>query len=234
MRLNVFIAKSGHSSRRKADLLVKKGKVSVNGKLVVEPFFDVAKDDRVKVEGRSIGLKEFSYLLFNKPKGVTTTRSDRFASSKVVDFLPSNLKDLYPVGRLDKNSTGLLILTNDGKFCYELTHPKFQIEKEYLALVKGKVTLRHCGFAKKGVTSEGDLLKVKEITILRGDRDETFCKVIVCEGKKRNLRRLFIGLGFKVKALKRVRVGGLVLGGLKEGKSRILDREKIFSLVFKR
>ena len=92
---------------------------------------------------------------------------DRFAASKVVDFLPKGLKDLYPVGRLDKNSTGLLILTNDGQLCYELTHPKFQIEKEYLVITDGKIRPQDCKVAKKGIVDEGDLLKVKQIIILK-------------------------------------------------------------------
>jgi len=234
MRLNVFIAKSGYASRRKVDSLIKEGKVLVRGRVVRQPFFDVKRGERVEVDKRLLSLKEFSYVIFNKPKGVTTTQADKFATFKVVDFLPQKLKKLYPVGRLDKNSTGLLILTNDGQLCYELTHPKFEIEKEYLVLVNGKVVPRDCKAAKKGIFDEGESLRVKQISILRQEANESLCKVVVCEGKKRHLRRLFKGLGFEVKALKRVRIADLVLGGLGEGKYRVLSRKKIHSLLFKK
>jgi pseudouridine synthase len=234
MRLSVFIAKSGYASRRKADLLIKEGKVAVNRKVIRQPFYSVNIGDAVAVEGKIIKPKDFSYVILNKPKGVTTTRQDRFASSKVIDFLAPELRSLYPVGRLDKNSTGLLILTNDGKLCYELTHPKFEIEKEYLVLVAGKIGPKECRAAKRGVVDEGERLGVKRIRVLRRGADESLCGVVVCEGKKRHLRRLFRALGLGVKALKRIRIGGLVLGALREGKYKSLNQDKIYSLVFKK
>jgi 23S rRNA pseudouridine2605 synthase len=235
MRLNVFISKSGYASRRKADILIKEGKVSVNGKVVRQPFFDVGETDHVAVGAADLQpLQKFTYIIFNKPKGVTTTRQDKFASSKVIDFLPKELKSLYPAGRLDKDSSGLIILTNDGQFCYQLTHPKFEVEKEYLVLLNGRIKLQDCKAAKKGIVDKGELLKVKQVIILKERADEYLCKVIVCEGKKRHIRRLFRRLGFEVQALKRVRIGGLVLGELQEGKFKQLKREKMYSSAFKK
>ncbi|MCF7908769.1 MAG: rRNA pseudouridine synthase [Candidatus Omnitrophica bacterium] len=227
MRLNLYIAKSGIASRRSADQLVSSGKVTINDCRVDKPFIKVRDNDQVRVSGELIKLKEYSYLLFNKPKGVTTTLSDRFANKTVVDFIPKKYHGLYPVGRLDKNSHGLLILTNDGDFCYKLTHPKFSVEKEYLIKLRGALKFPDRQKAKQGVRDAGDLLKVKKIMMLSRDKENTLCKVIISEGKKRHLRRLFKQLGYRVLDLKRVRVGGLVIGSLKTGKYRILAEAEL-------
>jgi len=227
MRLNLYIAKSGYCSRRKADALIKKGAVEVNGKKILEPFFDVREGHEVKIQGRLITPQNYAYILFNKPAGVTTTVSDRFAAKKVVDFLPKELKGAYPVGRLDKNSSGLIILTNDGSLCYRLTHPKFCVEKEYLIELEGEAREDDLRRAKKGLKDEGELLKIDSAKILKKSKKTSLCKVTVHEGKKRHLRRLFKGLGFKVRSLKRVRIGRVVLGGLKTGKYKIVSKSYI-------
>ena len=229
MRLNLFIAKSGYASRRKADCLIKEGKVRVNAKEVLQPFLQVGNKDKIEVEHKLLRLKELTYILFNKPKGVTTTLSDKFALKKVIDFFPKKFKGIYPVGRLDKQSCGLLILTNDGDFCYRLTHPKFSIEKEYLVELRGRISPSDCQRAKNGLNLEGEHLKVKSIKILTSHGNETICKVIISEGKKRHLRRLFKALGFFVEELKSVRVGGLVLGNLETGEYRLIKGEKMYS-----
>ena len=123
MHLNVFIAKSGFCSRRKAATYIKEGKAIVNGKIVFEPWLDVKDTDSVKVGGKHIKLKQDIYIIFNKPKGVTTTVEDKFALKKVIDFIPEKMGRVYPVGRLDKFSRGLILLTNDGDLCYRFTHP---------------------------------------------------------------------------------------------------------------
>jgi len=229
MRLSLFISRSGYTSRRKADCLIKEGKVRVNGQEALKPFLQISDKDKVEVEGKILRLKENIYILFNKPKGVTTTLSDKFAFQKVIDFFPRKFKGIYPVGRLDKQSSGLLILTNDGDFCYRLTHPKFSIEKEYLVELKGKLSPGDCQRAKKGLTSEGEHLKVKSIEVLTSQENKTICKVIISEGKKRHLRRLFKALGFLVIELKRIRIGKLVLGNLMLGKYRLMEAKKIYS-----
>ena len=239
MRLNLFIAKSGYASRRKADYLIKEGKVKVNDKEVLTLFLQVSNKDKIEVGGKILGLKEHIYILFNKPKGVTTTLSDKFALKKVIDFFPrkffaqgesaSGGKGIYPVGRLDRQSCGLLILTNDGDFCYRLTHPKFSIEKEYLVELKGQISPSDCQRAKNGLNVEGEYLKVTAIKVLSSGENRTLCKVIVSEGKKRHLRRLFKALGFLVRELKRVRIGRLTLGSLRTGKYRLIEGNKIYS-----
>lgn len=229
MRLNLFIAKSGYASRRKADCLIKEGKVKVNNKEALKPFLQVSNTDKVEVEGKTLGLKEYIYILFNKPKGVITTLSDKFAHKKVIDFFPRKFKGIYPVGRLDKQSCGLLIFTNDGDFCYRVTHPKFSIEKEYLVTLEGKLTPRDCQKTKKGLIVDGECLKVKNIKVLGISENTTLCKVVISEGKKRHLRRLFERLGFLVRELKRIRIGRLVLGSLKPGKYKVMEGRKIYS-----
>jgi 23S rRNA pseudouridine2605 synthase len=227
MRLNLFISKSGYTSRRKADDLIKEGKVEVDGKICREPFFKVEEANVVKVKGRVINLKTYTYIAFHKPKGVVTTLEDKFALKKVIDFFPKKLGRIYPVGRLDKDSSGLLIFTNDGDFCYKVTHPKFSIEKEYIVKLRGEITANNCRKARVGVKDKGELLKVKEIKVLSKELKVSLCKVVVCEGKKRHLRRLFKQLKLEVEKLKRVRIGKLVLGGLKEGQYRKISPEAV-------
>ena len=234
MRLNVFIAKTGVASRRGADELIKSGKVTVDGVVVFQPFFQVEPDNRVIVDGEDITVKEYVYIILHKPENVTTTKKDRHADKTVIDCLPHKYANVFPVGRLDKNSTGLLILTNDGNLCYQLTHPKFEVEKEYVLNVSGKISKDDCKRALRGVRHQGELLAVKQIFVLAASWDESKVKVVVTEGKKRHLRRLFKVLGYSVKDLKRIRIGQLKLGDLGLGEHRILPKEKIYYLCMKR
>lgn len=227
MRLNLFIARSGYASRRGADTLIKAGKVKVAGQIVREPFFRVDESDKVEIGANLLSIPKYVYVIFNKPCGVTTTTKDRFADKKVTDFFPKELGKIYPAGRLDKDSCGLLILTNDGDLCYRLTHPKFAVEKEYLVKVKGVLKLSDCKRAVAGVKDKDGFLKVKKIQIINRACQESFCRVVVAEGKKRHLRRLFKALGFSVIALQRVRVGGVCLGTLGEGEYKIVSKDKI-------
>ncbi len=227
MRLSLYVSKSGYASRRKADVLIETGKVEVNGAIVREPYFRVNPGDEVKACGKLLRISEQVYIVFNKPAGVTTTVQDKFAERKVTDFLPAQCKGVVPVGRLDKNSSGLLVLTNDGDMCFRLTHPKFAVEKEYIARVSGIFRQEDCRRAEKGIVDEGDHLKVQSIRIMGSEKQDTVCGVIVCEGKKRHIRRLFSGLGFPVLELKRIRIGGLKLGALKPGEYRIVKKEEL-------
>ena len=227
MRLNVFISKCGYTSRRKADILIFDGMVRVNDVKVCKPFIDVTDKDIIKVNGETLCLQKHVYILFNKPKGVTTTLSDRFAEKKIIDFFPEKFKGIFPVGRLDKNSSGLILMTNDGEFCHKVTHPKFLIEKEYLILLEGLLKVDDCLKAKEGVIDNGDNLKVNSIKVIKRNKSETVCEVIVNEGKKRHLRRLFKKLGFEVKELKRVRIASLKLGRLKEGEFKIINSNSL-------
>ncbi|MDD5428874.1 MAG: pseudouridine synthase [Candidatus Omnitrophica bacterium] len=233
MRLNAFISHAGFSSRRKATELVKEGKVKVCGKVVNEPWYVVKDDDAVTVCGRLIHTEKNLYFIINKPKGVTATVDDPHALKKVTEILPKKHARLYPIGRLDKDSRGLIILTNDGDLCYKLTHPKFEVEKEYVVTVKGLLDESDLAQLKKGVFSEGDMLKVKAYSGVKKLGDRTTLHVVIAEGKKRHLRRLFNAMGNPVIDLKRIRIGSLGLGELKEGGFKKMDRDVIYRLALK-
>lgn len=227
MNLNVFIAKSGYCSRRDATALIKEGKVIVNGKVSLEPWTPIGEKDSVKVKGKLLSPEKNVYLVFNKPKGVTSTVEDPFASKKVVDYIPKHFGRVYPVGRLDKESRGLMILTNDGELCYRMTHPKFGVDKEYIVTVKGRVGQDVLSRFRKGIREGDDLLRVRSAYIEKSSAERSTVKVIVREGKKRHIRRLFECLDFEILDLVRVRIGSLRLGDLKEGEFRVVDRKSI-------
>lgn len=232
--LNKYLAKFGQVSRRKAEELIKAEKITLNGEVVNRPYQRVKKTDLIKLNGKSLKPPETICLLLNKPKGVTTTCFDRFAKTTVLDLIAKkiNLKKgkIYPVGRLDKDSTGLILLTNDGEICYKLTHPKFEVEKEYRLKLSPPFKIKDLPKAKNGVVDklakEEKLLKIKTIT-RAPEWGKEGVKVTLTEGKKRHLRRLFSQLGYRVKKLQRIRVGNLKLGNLKEGDFKIIRPEKI-------
>jgi len=234
MRLNLFISRSGAASRRKADVLIQEGKVSINEKIVRQPYYRVAPSDNVFLEGKPLRPLVKSYYILNKPFGVTTTMADPFAERKISEYFPKGVGGLYPAGRLDRDSSGLIIVTNDGDFCYTLTHPKFEIEKEYVVKLAGFFTMRDAQRALKGVRDQDDLLKVKAVDILTRGREITRVKVLITEGKKRHLRRLFTRLGFEVAELVRVRIGRLLLKDLPSGEYRLMSGKLLSGLVFGR
>lgn len=227
MRLNVFLAKSGVASRRKADQLIEKGLVKVNGKVIFEPWYQVDEGDKVACEKKPVALKEHIYLVLNKPKGVVTTVSDKFAKKTVIDILPKKFGKLFPVGRLDKETEGLLIMTNDGDLCFKVTHPKFEIEKEYLLIVSGIITNEDLKKAYRGVRCDGELLKIQRASI-KADKDKRMVlSVVIKEGKNRHLRRLFEALGAEVVFLKRIRIANLRLSTIKSGKFKLMSYQDI-------
>ena len=232
MRLNKAIAQSGICSRRKAEVIIKEGRVAVNETIERNPARIIIPSDIVTVDGRPLEKGKEVYLLFNKPKGVTTTLGDRFADKKILDFIPKKFGRLYPVGRLDKQSRGLLILTNDGELCYRLTHPKYNVEKEYLVWVDGKVGSSQLKQLKQGVKDDKDWLSVKCAVIETSQRAYTKVRVIVSEGKKRHLRRLFAKSGCPVSDLQRIRIGSITLGRLQEGSYRTIEKRKIYERIF--
>src|SRR5665213_1040569 len=140
MRLQVYLSHNGVSSRRDAMDIIQAGRVKVNGRIVKEPSTPVEGSEDITVDNRKIGAKEYAYVMLNKPAGYTTTKDDRHAAETVMDLLPSTMGHLAPVGRLDRDSEGLLLLTNDGNLAYQLTHPKFHADKMYLVRVKGELT----------------------------------------------------------------------------------------------
>ena len=228
MNLNVYIARCGHCSRRKADACIKEGRVAVNGVTMVAPWTRVRPDDQVVLDGKPVSAENYVYIIFNKPAGVTSTVEDVFAKKKIVDLIPKSLGRVYPVGRLDLLSRGLIILTNDGDLCYRLTHPRFGIEKEYHVTMRGKADEKLLSRLKRGVKDDGDHLKVRSARIVSATEKRSTLTVVVCEGKKRHLRRLFTALDATVIDLMRLRIGGLQLSSLKEGTFKLIDKDVLY------
>jgi pseudouridine synthase len=195
----------------------------VNGSVVREPSHPVDPcKDTVVFEKRRMSLKEKIYILLNKPKGVTTTKKDRFAQRTVMDILPAGYKHLFPVGRLDKDTEGLLIMTNDGDFSYKLTHPSFAINKVYVAKLDRDLSPDHRIRLEAGVSLDDELTAPCQIVNL-GEKE---VKITIHEGRKRQIRRMFALFRYKVAGLKRVSVGSLNLGDLPVGRWReISDKE---------
>jgi len=231
IRLNVFLARCGVAARRRADELIKKGKVKVNGDVVTYCGLRVSRKDRVEVGGKLISPKGFAYFAFYKPRGVTTTMADRFAERSVGDYIPSHMRGLFPVGRLDRESEGLLILTNDGEFALKLTHPRYGVKKEYILEVEGNCTSQDLRRACLGIEDKGEILRIEKGRVERiGELSRV--RVVIKEGKKRHLRRIFKQLGLKVVSLKRVRIGNISLGNLEPGKMRPIPERKVQRLKF--
>lgn len=228
MRINKFIAQSGYCSRRKADELIKNSKVCVNGTILPDLSYQVNDRDIVEVEGKKITKKEEKiYLAINKPIGYTSTVKDKFADKKVVDLIKFNTR-VYPVGRLDKDSHGLLILTNDGELTYELTHPKFEHKKVYEVLVKGRPTKDKIQELKNGIVLDGYKLKKSDIELIANVKDNTKYMVTIYEGRNRQIRRMFDYINHPVLDLKRVQIGNYKMGdNLKSGEYVLLKSEDL-------
>lgn len=223
MRLNRFLALAGLSSRRGAEDYIRHGRVTVNGQLSTDLATQVAPADQVKVDGHVVRAREFIYLLLNKPADFLTTRSDERSRKTIYDLLPGDLPTLAHVGRLDKESEGLLLLTNDGDFAFRITHPKFKLEKEYLVTLDREFKAEDAPKAKKGVYLAEGRARFDAIAKLNPRQ----VRVVLTQGLKREVRRVFAALGYKVKRLQRVRIGPLTDGGLRSGEVRVLNKKEV-------
>lgn len=228
LRLQTFLSRNGVTSRRKAMDLVKSGRVLVNGEVVREPSTPVDSTiDHIVVDGREISKKAYDYILLNKPAGYVTTKSDPFAEKTVLDLLPSKYKHLFPVGRLDKDTEGLLLLTNDGDLTFILTHPKHNIDKIYFARVNGRLENQEKQKIEQGVILEGKKTAPAAIENIKDLTDATELTIKIHEGRKRQIRLMFEVVGHKVVYLKRLTQGPIELGNLEKGKWRNLTPREI-------
>jgi 23S rRNA pseudouridine2605 synthase len=228
VRLQKFLADAGVASRRASETLITQGQVTVNGKMVTELGTRVDPDhDEVAVEGRKLRARKRIYLALNKPAGYLCTRSDELARQSVMDLLPKEWSIVYPVGRLDKDSEGLLFLTNDGEFCLRLTHPRFGVHKRYIATVMGKVDPSLLDRFCKGIQDHGELLRVQRAWLISANSTRSVIELELAEGKNREVRRLFESQNFTVERLQRVQIGSIRLGELPLGKWRILTAPEI-------
>lgn len=229
MRLHKYIANCGYTSRRRAELLIQAGRVQVNGKVLTSLGTTIHPKDVILVNGESIQPPVPMTIVFNKPAGVITSTHDTHDRLTVMDVLPKSLRDrgVLPAGRLDQDTEGLLVLTNDGDLAHEITHPRYETEKEYEALVSGSPTPEGLGRLEKGVRIEGEMTAPAKIASVQAEGSATRAHIVIHEGKKRQVRRMFESIGHPVLYLKRVRVGGLLLGELPTGEWRELKKEEI-------
>ena len=231
MRLQKALAQAGIASRRKAVEIIESGKVEVNGRPVIEKGFSVnISKDKIAVDGRPIRPQGGVYIILNKPKNCISTTSDTHLRKTVIDLLGEFDKRVYPVGRLDKNTTGLLLLTNDGELAFRLTHPRFGVTKTYEATVRGVVSHAAIEKLKKGLFVDGRKTSPANVEIIYSDKEKTFLKIQIHEGRKRQVRLMLLTVGHPVISLKRTGFGNLALGTLKEGKCRLLSASEVAGL----
>ena len=229
-RLNKYIASSGLCSRRKADELIEDGHVLVNGKRVKELGFSVQPKDKVFVDGKLIHPVKHEYYRFYKPAGYITTSDDEKGRKTIYDILPENLHHLKPVGRLDKDSTGLIILTNDGDLINELTHPSAKVPKLYRVTINGKISQNDIDTMYKGIEIEPGKNAYAQVDVLDFDNTHTVMEILLYQGLNRQIRKMFEYLGFEVLTLKRIQHAIFNLDGLKRGDAKPIKPRQIKDL----
>lgn len=238
IRLNKYLADSGVCSRRKADDLIAKGEVQVNGKTVFELGIKVEPGvDRVTVAGKPVKPPtQKIYVIFNKPENVLTTMEDPEGRPTVADYMEQLPLRVFPVGRLDWDTEGLLLLTNDGDFAQRVSHPREEIPKTYLAKLDGKPDEKQLEKLRRGVTIPGGKVKALFVETAKvGDSSKYgWVKIVIGEGKNRQVRFMFQKIGFDVKKLKRVAIGQLTLGNLQRGEYAFLDEGSLARIFRKR
>ncbi|SDY49524.1 23S rRNA pseudouridine2605 synthase [Proteiniborus ethanoligenes] len=229
MRLQKFMAQCGIASRRKSEEIILNRRVKVNGVTVTELGFKINPlKDVIIVDGKRIKHKEKKvYIIMNKPKGYVTTVSDEYDRKTVLDLLKNVKERVYPVGRLDYDSSGLLILTNDGELAYGLTHPKNQVVKTYIATIKGKPDDEKLDKFRNGIKIDGYTTSEAQIETLNYVNDKSLMRIQIHEGRNRQIRRMCEAIGHPVISLKRIAIGELELGTLKKGCWRFLSDEEI-------
>lgn len=237
-RLQKVIANCGITSRRKAEQLILEERVKVNGKVISELGYKVEEKDRIEVDDILLTKEEKVYYLLNKPRGVISSSQDEKGRKTVVDLIDTDVR-IYPVGRLDYDTTGVLILTNDGEFANILMHPHYEIDKVYIAKVRGIIKGNEINQLKNGVLIDGKKVKASKVKLRKVDTktNSSMVELIIHEGMNHQVKKMFLALGFDVLKLKRERVAIFDLTGLKSGEVRKLtpkEVQKIYSLKKKK
>ena len=227
-RIQKIIAASGICSRRKAEELIKDGRVFVNGEVVSELGVKVSGRDIITVDGKILSKEEKEYYLLNKPRGVISSSSDDRGRKTVVDLIDTNCR-IFPVGRLDYDTTGVLLLTNDGEFSNILMHPNHEIDKVYLAKVEGIIKKEEIDLLKKGVVVDGKKVFATRVKLKKFDslKDTSFVEVVIHEGMNHQIKKMFDLIGHPVIKLTRKRVGIFDVNGLKSGEYRKLTLKEV-------
>lgn len=231
IRLNKYIAQSGLCSRRKADELIENGSVKVNGQKVTEMGYLVSKKDVVLVNNKPVKKSELTYIKYYKPAGYITTCSDEKGRKTIYDLLPEEIRELKPVGRLDKDSTGLLIMTNDGDLINKLTHPSVKIPKVYRVSAEGKVNQNDLLQMAKGIEIEKGKIAYADSMIVEQDTKSTVLQIILYQGLNRQIRKMLDFLGHPVISLKRISHGTINIQGMKKGQFKYIKPKEIRDLL---
>jgi len=233
MRLEKFLAESGVASRRTAKKYIQAGRVKVNGECVripgthIQPNKSLIEFDEKRIGGKPRQI----YLMLHKPQGHLTTGHDDRGRPTVMDLVQDIPERIYPVGRLDLDTEGLLLMTNDGAFSHKITHPSYEIQKIYIAWVEGHPDCKAINRLRNGIKIESGQTSPAEIVQIRREKERTQFRVVIHEGKKRQIRRMFQAVGHKVVYLRRIQIGLLSLGNLQIGKYRLLSPAEIDSLT---
>lgn len=229
VRLQKYIAHSGITSRRKAEEFIKLGRVKVNGEIVKDMGVVIDPSvDRISVDNKPIGLeKNKVYIMIHKPEGYVTTLSDEFDRKTVADLVKDIPERIYPVGRLDYETSGLLIMTNDGDLSYRLTHPKHEVKKIYIAKVGGILNKKEMSMFEEGIDIGGYVTAPAYIELLKKEKDMSVVKVMIHEGKNRQIRKMFDKINHPVIKLERIAIGKINMDHLAKGKWRSLTKEEI-------
>lgn len=231
MRINKYLALCGIGSRRKVEAFVQNGDVKVNGKVITELSYDVnPKKDVVEYQNQKISVpKGYVYYKLHKPKGYICSASDEHGRKTIYDLV--NVPErVFSVGRLDYNSEGLLILTNDGDFANALTHPANHVNKEYIVTVEGEMLESELAVLRAGVVEDGKRMPSAKVKLLEYKNKVSRLSVIIDEGQNRQIRRMFEAIGKTIILLKRIAIGGLKLGGLERGKYKKLTEKELLSI----
>jgi len=232
MRLNKYIARSGVTSRRKADTLIDQGRVKINGEVVKEYWYRVQEDDTVEVNGEIISPRGHIYILLNKPKDTITTTDDEHDRDTVMDLIRlPNLHNLglFPVGRLDRDTVGVLLLTNDGDLAHRLMHPSYEIDKLYVVRTRGPVKPHELDQLRKGVQLDDGMAAADQVTYVDPE-DQHAIGLRLHEGRNRQIRRMMEALGHDVVHLERINYAGLTAEGVRRGKWRRLTEHEVRAL----
>ena len=227
-RLQKVIAEAGIASRRKAEDLITSGKVKVNGEIVTELGTKVSRKDRIEVNNKPIEKQQKEYYLLNKPRGVVTTTKDEHHRKTVVDLIPTNTR-IYPVGRLDYDTTGALLLTNDGEFANILMHPNDKVEKVYMAKLNGIIKGEQINQLKDGVGIDGQTVQAARVKLKKVNDKNNTCmvQITIHEGKNHQVKKMFESVGFQVEKLKREKVAFFDLKDLQSGEYRKLTPKEV-------
>lgn len=232
IRLQVFLSRNGICSRREAMNVVKSGRVTVKGEKVLEPSFSIdPQSDKVCVDGREVKTQENTYVVFNKPRGYVTTKASFSRQKNIYKILPEEYRLLVPVGRLDKDTEGVLLLTNDGDLTFALTHPKYHVPKTYYVLIRGHLNNQDKNKLEQGVVLDGTKTAPCSIKGIEHSGKDTELMITIHEGKKRQIRIMFDLAGHKVKRLKRLMQGPLHLKNLSVGQTRLVNKDELKELM---